>query len=78
MANQISFHPLVDGVLTLVRLERDDGGRPVVDEYALDRDALAEIQALLVETGADPPPLVRHRVETRLRAIGWLHLPTAA
>lgn len=84
MATQITFHslgggrPLVDGVLTLARLERADGGRPVVEEYALDRDALAEVHGALAAAGADPPDLVVRRIVGRIRAIGWLHLTSAA
>ncbi len=85
MATHISFHslagghPLADGVLTLARLERaGDGNPPVIEEYALEREALAEVQAALAAAGADPPPLVVARVAARLRAIGWRHLPSAA
>ena len=75
MATQITFHPLVDGVLTMARLVPVDGA---VEEYALERDALERAQAALADAGHDPPELVRRRVAAQIRRVGWLHLPTAA
>lgn len=79
MATEITLSPLVDGVLTLARVEQlDDDDGVSVEEYALERDVAAEVEAALAAPGDDPPELTRRQVAGRIRRVGWLHLPNAA